>query len=91
MARNRIAASMSGAIAALVLLAHPGMAQDGVTRTGDIVFAEVDGRELMLDLYTPTGATNAPVLVWAHDGAWERGTRERVPHIGLVSAGYPDA
>ena len=77
MARNRFVASMGGAIAALVLLAQPSMAQDGVTRTGDIVFAEVDGRELMLDLYTPTGADNAPVLIFAHGGGWARGSRER--------------
>jgi acetyl esterase/lipase len=88
MARNRFVASMIGSVSALIFAAQPVMAQDGVTRTGDIVFAEVDGRELMLDLYTPTGAENAPVLIFAHGGGWARGSRERVPHIGLVPAGY---
>jgi len=88
MTRNEISAGMSAAFATLVLFAQPSVAQDGVTRTGDIVFAEVDGRELMLDLYTPTGVDNAPVLIFAHGGGWARGSRERVPHIGLVSSGY---
>ena len=88
MARNKIATGVSAAFAALVLFAQPSIAQDGVNRTGDIVFAEVDGRELLLDLYTPAGVNNAPVLIFAHGGGWARGSRERVPHIDLVSAGY---
>jgi acetyl esterase/lipase len=88
MTKNNFVASMTSAFAALVLLVQPSMAQDGVTRTGDIVFAEVDGMDLMLDLYTPTGADNAPVLIFAHGGRWARGSRERVPHLDLVTAGY---
>ena len=88
MTKNKFVASMTSAFAALVLLVQPSMAQDGVTRTGDIVFAEVDGMNLMLDLYTPTGVDNAPVLIFAHGGGWARGSRERVPHLDLVTAGY---
>ena len=88
MTKVKIAAGICGAFVALVLFAQPSVAQDSVTRTGDIVFAEVDGMTLMLDLYKPADATNAPVLLWAHGGGWARGTRERVPHLGLVSAGY---
>ena len=88
MTKNKFVASMTSAFAALVLLVQPSMAQDGVTRTGDIVFAEVDGMDLMLDLYTPTGMDNAPVLLFAHGGGWARGSRERVPHLDLVNAGY---
>jgi len=79
---------MIAAFATIILFPLPSMAQDGITRTGDIAFAKVDGRELLLDLYTPTGMTTAPVLIFAHGGGWARGTRDRVPHIGLVHAGY---
>lgn len=88
MTREKIALGIIGTVAALILSAQPVLAQDGVTRTGDIVFAEVDGTELMLDLYTPTGVDNAPVLIFAHGGGWSGGSRERVPHLGLVPAGY---
>lgn len=88
MTRNQISKSMIAAFATIILFPLPSMAQDGITRTGDIAFAKVDGRELLLDLYTPTGMTTAPVLIFAHGGGWARGTRDRVPHIGLVHAGY---
>lgn len=88
MIKEKVVLGLIGAAAALVLSLQPVMAQDGVTRTGDIVYAEVDGTKLMLDLYTPTGVDNAPVLIYAHGGGWARGSRDNVPHIGLVPTGY---
>jgi len=70
------------------LLTAPALAQDGIERTDGIVFAEVDGHTLMLDLYKPAGMDNVPVLIYAHGGGWARGSRDGVPHLGLVPAGY---
>jgi acetyl esterase/lipase len=80
-----------GSIAGLGVLAftfQSAIAQDEVARTNGIVFAEVDGTELMLDLYKPAGAENVPVLIYAHGGGWARGSRDEIPHAALVSAGY---
>ncbi len=78
----------AAATLATALLAGTASAQEGVTRANAIVFAEVDGQPLMLDLYTPTGVDNAPVLIWAHGGGWQRGSRDELPVVELVQAGY---
>ena len=53
----------------------------------DIQFAEVEGRKLMLDLYTPSSKPNPYLIVWVHGGAWHSGSRESPP-LSLVQAGY---
>jgi len=72
----------------MALTAGTALAQDGVERTNNIVFATVDGQDLMLDLYTPAGVDNAPVLIWAHGGGWQRGSRDELPVVELVQHGY---
>ena len=49
------------------------MTDDVVVRP-DLVYAEVEGRELHLDLYLPA-ARPAPLCLWLHGGAWMRGGR----------------
>jgi acetyl esterase/lipase len=70
------------------LFAGTALAQEGVMRTDAIVFATVDGQDLMLDLYTPVGVDNPPVLIWAHGGGWQRGSRDELPVVELVQNGY---
>jgi acetyl esterase/lipase len=79
-----VAAAAFGAL----FLSGTALAQDGIERTNGIVFAEVDGHTLMLDLAKPAGATNVPVLIFAHGGGWARGSRDGIPHLGLVPYGY---
>ena len=54
----------------------------------DIVFAEVDGQKLALDLHLPKTAQRAPLIVWVHGGAWRAGSKSDMPLPALVEAGY---
>lgn len=55
----------------------------------DIVYAEVDGQQLMLDLYTPGGVENPALLLWVHGGAWRSMTRKSRPTESIVNAFVP--
>jgi acetyl esterase/lipase len=56
------------------------------TEHKDVVYAEVDGKSLGLDLYVPRA--NAPLVVHVHGGAWRAGTKaDGVPQF-LVDAGF---
>jgi acetyl esterase/lipase len=54
----------------------------------DIVFAEVDGHRLKLDLYLPTGKLTPPLVVWIHGGGWRGGSKNKVPILDLTKHGY---
>lgn len=65
------------------LLVAAGSAAQTVDR--GIVYAQVGGRNLQLDLYRPTtGAAPVPVVVWLHDGGWLTGSRNPVPDYVLA-------
>ncbi|MGE3807860.1 MAG: alpha/beta hydrolase fold domain-containing protein [Gemmataceae bacterium] len=75
------------ALALLVVLSAP--AQEAKTEVKpDIVFAEVEGHKLLLDLYLPRGVKEPPLVVWVHGGAWRAGSRKGMPLDFLVQAGY---
>ncbi len=65
---------------------------DNVIR--DIVYANIDGQSLHLDLYLPRDSKESnPVIVWIHGGDWRgydwlRGNRESCPIIRMVTRGY---
>ncbi len=65
---------------------------DNVIR--DIVYANIDGQSLHLDLYLPRDSKESnPVIVWIHGGDWRgydwlRGSRESCPIIRMVTRGY---
>jgi acetyl esterase/lipase len=54
----------------------------------DIVFAEVDGQRLMLDLYLPTDADGPPLVVWIHGGGWRGGSRKNAKILEITKHGY---
>jgi acetyl esterase/lipase len=54
----------------------------------DVVYAEVDGKALGLDIYLPANAGAAPLLVYVHGGAWRAGTKEAQVPLEFVAAGY---
>lgn len=54
----------------------------------DILFAEVDGVELMLDLHLPEGVEDPPLVMFIHGGAWKTGDRKRFRIPWVVGSGY---
>jgi acetyl esterase/lipase len=56
----------------------------------DVVYAKVDGKDLALDIYLPTGVTAPPLLVWVHGGAWRSGSKSSVP-LAFVDNGFATA
>lgn len=54
----------------------------------DIVFAEIDGHRLKLDLHIPSGKEKTPLVVWIHGGGWRAGSKKNVPILELTKHGY---
>ncbi|QEG38118.1 alpha/beta hydrolase [Roseimaritima ulvae] len=54
----------------------------------DLVFAEVDGRALKLDLYLPTVQHAAPLVVWIHGGGWRGGSKNKLSILKITEQGY---
>ncbi len=50
-------------------------------------YAEVENKNLLLDLYVPSSKANPYLIVWVHGGAWHSGSKESPP-LGFVDAGY---
>lgn len=62
-------------------------AQQDTIITKNIVYADADGKQLLLDLYTPAAVKDPYLIVWVHGGAWSSGSKESPP-LGLLAAGY---
>ncbi len=71
---------------------------DGIVKHADVVYASVEGRDLVLDVYAPETkpAKPIPVIVWVHGGGWRGGSKNGAARslpilshgYGLVSVGY---
>jgi acetyl esterase/lipase len=68
---------------------RPTEAIDAVVQR-DLVYENVNGRALGLDLYSPSNPSGPlPVIVWLHGGGWSKGRKEgHSPAISLVNDGY---
>ena len=74
----------------LLLVAVAGTSEAHAQRvTRDIPYAAAHDR-LVLDLYAPDGATNAPVVFWIHGGGWQTGDKSMVAlkPKAFVDAGF---
>jgi len=54
----------------------------------DILYKQIDGIELYLDLYMPENETNPPLILWIHGGAWLYGDRKSPIMLWQVDRGY---
>ncbi|MBT2654002.1 alpha/beta hydrolase [Bacillus sp. ISL-18] len=57
----------------------------------DLVYAEINGRQLFADLYLPKGKNEPlPVIIWLHGGGWRFGDRKLGPDFTrfFTSKGY---
>ena len=76
--------------AALLWIAAPSaVGQQATPGIADVQYAtSAAGAPLLLDLYLPSERKSAPLLVWLHGGAWERGSKRPMPLGALVERGY---
>jgi acetyl esterase/lipase len=56
--------------------------------TPDLVFAEVDGAKLMLNLYLPAKAEKPPLVVYIHGGGWRAGDRKDKFPLWIAEHGF---
>ncbi|MEM9015952.1 MAG: alpha/beta hydrolase [Verrucomicrobiota bacterium] len=64
---------------------------EGVRLERDIVYANHDGIDLMLDLYIPKDASidqPLPVIAWIHGGGWAKGSKNRCRAVYLAQHGF---
>ncbi len=56
----------------------------------DIVYATINGKNLLLDIITPLGQSEErkPVIVWIHGGAWLAGNKDHNYASFLSQHGY---
>ncbi|MDG2091601.1 MAG: alpha/beta hydrolase [Gammaproteobacteria bacterium] len=54
----------------------------------DIIYANVDGLDLALDIYMPESVENPPLVVYVHGGAWQRGTKNSESPLQFVEHGF---
>lgn len=67
------------------LILPPNKLDEGIEASPDIVYAEGpadDAEKHKLDIYRRAGASNRPVVVFIHGGAWVRGDRKQYPFLG---------
>lgn len=60
---------------------------DEVSIMRNVEFANVNGQQLLLDLYLPRQRTTDTLVVWVHGGAWRSGSKASVPLVKLTEQG----
>ena len=79
---------MSGWMDKLVGSLEMGLARVKGPTFSDLTFAEVEGKELCLDLYLPFWKRNCPLVVYFHGGGWQMGTYKWPAVDWLVGYGF---
>jgi acetyl esterase/lipase len=63
-------------------------AESTVERFDDVVYAEVDGRRLLLNLFVPKDVKRPPLVVFIHGGSWRAGSYKSCPIAWLAEEGF---
>ena len=79
MRTERVRQGLAAVLLTAVLPAAGSTQAPSVREYKDVVYATVEGKPLALDLYVPSRADAAPLLVWVHGGAWSQGTKANPP------------
>ena len=79
MRTERVRQGLAAVLLTAVLPAAGSTQAPSIREHKDVVYATVEGKALALDLYVPTRADAAPLLVWVHGGAWSQGTKANPP------------
>ncbi|MBK1876075.1 alpha/beta hydrolase [Pelagicoccus mobilis] len=72
----------------LGFLALGAKAETEVRAFRDIVFAEVDGQELKLDIFVPQGVESPPLVMNIHGGGWSGGNYKDSSFQWLTAHGF---
>lgn len=72
----KIRPDISSLAAMLLIIAGGGLFAAPAKALPDLVYAEVGGKKLLLDLYIPEGVVNPPLVVTIHGGGWRSGSRK---------------
>src|SRR5438552_1799645 len=72
--------SISGLIMILAVLPVVARSRQAAIAMETLTYSSPGGRDLLLDLYRPTGAAaKLPVVIFLHGGGWSGGTRTTGP------------
>lgn len=71
--------------------ARPMRLPEGVKRFADVAYVEAGHERHKLDIYIPEAikeGAKLPLVIWIHGGAWQAGSKENCPAIGLTEKGF---
>ena len=72
----------------VTVIVFPSMVRGQAAREfKDVVYANVGGKDLGLDVYLPAGVQAPPLLVWVHGGEWSSGSKAPAPMV-FVANGF---
>lgn len=77
------------ALLSLLVVVEPIFAAEpNVAKHADVLYAEVDGHKLLLNLFVPRDVERPPLVVYIHGGSWRAGTFRNCPIEWLAEEGF---
>ena len=84
---NRVLTALLVFAVAIALAPQAAVAQD-VEEHIDIVYGNIDGMDLGLDVYVPANVDSPPLVIYVHGGAWRGGSKDRGAPMQFVENGF---
>lgn len=86
---TRVALPVVLVLGVILSAAAGSVAAEGkVASHPDLVYAEVDGQKLQLDLLVPSAVKKPRLIVYIHGGSWMKGSRKQTPVQWLTQEGF---